>query len=106
MGEPETVTLAERGRWFAALSGAFDPVVLLEALGNLSPSEAVEVTVDLAGLCDTSDPVGWLMRGSVRRDELNALAKGGGLESAIHWRREYPRDSATDDLLDALRGLL
>ena len=104
MTEPETVTLVDRGRWFAALSGPFDPVVLLEALGDLTPAEAVDVTVDLASVCDTSDQVGWLMRWTVRRDVLNALAASDGLESAVQWRREHPRDSATDDLLAALSG--
>jgi hypothetical protein len=104
MSEPRTVTPAERGRWFAALSGPFDPLALLEALGDLSNAEAVDVTVEISSVCDTSDPVGWLIRGSVRRDELNALAESGGLESAIAWRREHPLDPATDDLLAALTG--
>ena len=104
MSEPQTVTLAQRGRWFAALSGPFDPVAMLEALGDLTHGEAVDVTVDISRLCDTSDPVGWLIRGSVRRDELNALAESGGLESAIAWRREHTLDPATEDLLAALTG--
>ncbi|GAA2000819.1 AAA family ATPase [Microbacterium ulmi] len=104
MSEPETVTLADRGRWFAALSGPFDPVALLEALGDLSPAEAMDVTVDLSSVCDTSDPVGWLMRGTVRRDELDVLAESGRLATALEWRRAHERSAPTDDLLAALTG--
>lgn len=104
MSDPETVTIVDRGRRFAALSGPFDPVVLLEALGGLSPDEAVDVAVDLASVCDTTNPVGWLMRGTVRRNELNALAQTDALESALEWRRKHAHDSATGDLLAALEG--
>ena len=88
----------------ARLTGVNLLAVMQEALGDLSPAEAVDVTVDLASVCDTTDPVGWLMRGTVRRDELNALAQDDELESAIQWRREHAQDPATDDLLAADAG--
>ena len=90
MTDSETVTLVDRGRWFAALSGPFDPVALIEAVGDGSPAAAAEIAVDLASVCDTSDPVGWLMRGSVRRAALDSLTASGALESAISWRRGTP----------------
>lgn len=94
----------QRARWFAALSGPFDPVALLDALGDVGDAEAMDVTVDLASACDTSEPAGWLMRGSVRRREITALAEAGRLDAALRWRREHARDAATADLLDALSG--
>ena len=104
MTDSETVTLVDRGRWFAALSGPFDPVALIEAVGDGSPAAAAEIAVDLASVCDTSDPVGWLMRGSVRRAALDSLTTSGDLESAISWRRGHAHDAATEDLLAALEG--
>ena len=104
MDDTDSVTLVERARRFAALSGPFDPVTLIESLGPVTAAEAADVAVDLASACDTSDPVRWLMRGSVRRKELNALSEDGALGSSIAWRREHSRDDATDDLLAALEG--
>lgn len=104
MSDTESVSLVSRGRRFAALSGPFDPVALIEALGEVSPAEAADVAVDLASVCDTSDPVNWLMRGNVRRRELNALTESGALDASIAWRRGHALDDATDDLLAALEG--
>ena len=95
------VALARR---FAALSGAFDPKSLLDALGTVPPKAALAVTVDLADACDTGTEGGqWLMRGSVRQRELDSWAEGE-LDQAIEWRRLLPSDAATEDLLDALVG--
>lgn len=104
MSSEESRLLIERARRFAALSGPFDPGALLDTLGDVSPDTALAVTVDLASVCDTSEPKGWLMRGSVRRHQLDSLAAGDALEEAIRWRWRQPNDSPTHDLLDALSG--
>ncbi|MBE4720424.1 ATP-binding protein [Pseudarthrobacter sp. AB1] len=105
MSIEEARPFIERARRFAALSGPFDPGALLNMLGDVSADAALAVTVNLANACDTSKPSGWLMRGTVRRRELAALKAGGALDSEIRLRRQYPRDPATEALLDALAGV-
>ena len=46
----------------------------------------------------------WLMRGSVRRMEIDGLATAGELDQAISWRKTLPPDDAAEDLLAALAG--
>lgn len=104
MSGREAVPLVTRARRFAALSGPFDPVALLAALDVVGDEDAMKVAVDLASVCDTSEPEGWLMRGTVRRDQLDTLAAGGMLQSAIDAQRAHPHDVRTGDLLDALSG--
>jgi len=103
--DKETTAPVALARRFAALSGAFDPESLLDVLGTVPTKVAVAVTAELADACDTGSQGGkWLMRGSVRRRELDSWASEGELDQAIEWRRQLPSDAATDDLLDALVG--
>lgn len=116
-----------RARRFAALSGSFDPRLLRDVLGDVPPGATIAVAADLAEACDTrhggtsrdgatggaagggATALGpeagrWLMRGTVRRREIEVLAATGELPAAIAWRRNLPLDEATEDLLDALSG--
>lgn len=104
MSQDQAAVLVERARRFAALSGPFDPDALLDSLGDLSAEDAMRVTVDLSSVCDTIEAAGWLLRGSVRRAEIDKLSTGGDLDSAVEWRRRFTHDTATTDLLDALAG--
>jgi AAA ATPase domain len=98
----ESVVLARR---FAALSGSFDPESLRDVIGDASPEVTLAVTADLADACDTGAEGGqWLMRGSVRRREIDDLATAGELDHAIAWRKTLPLDDAAEDLLAALAG--
>ena len=92
-------------RRFAALSGSFDPESLRDVIGDASPEVTLAVTADLADACDTGAEGGqWLMRGSVRRREIDGLATAGELDQAISWRKTLPLDDAAEDLLAALAG--
>jgi hypothetical protein len=92
-------------RRYAALSGAFDPEGLLEALGPVSNDVAVTVTANLADACDTGIEGGrWLMRASARQRELGDWGTPEELQEAVEWRRSLETDPATDDLLAALVG--
>ena len=72
---------------------------------NSAMPEAMDVTIDLASVCDTSDPVGWLMRGTrpprpARCPRERRRARVGDSVAAT----SRPIDPATDDLLAALSG--
>ncbi len=97
-------TLPERARRYAALSGAFDPVDALHALGDPDPDDARTAVVELAAVCETSQPTGWLMWGWARRRELDALADDGDLDAAVDAQRRVAREGPDADLLEALTG--
>jgi hypothetical protein len=106
MSERNAVPLTTRARRFAALSGPFDPVALLDALEVIGEPDEMWVLADLASVCDTSQPNRWLMRGTVRRDQLDTLASADEMNAEIQSRREQPHDAPADDLLNALSGSL
>jgi len=99
-----------RARRFAALSGPFDPHQLRDVVGSVTSEVALAVASVLADVCDTDLPDGlWLMRGTARRREIEALVAAGFLTEAIEWRRSMTTgnatiDGATVDILDALTG--
>lgn len=111
MIQPPSDTTTEytiRARRFAALSGPFEPGLLPEVIGGVPVEETLAIAADLAEACDTrhgAEAGRWLMRGTVRHHELDALAATGELAEAIAWRRSLPLDDASGDLLDALTGI-
>ena len=100
-------------RRYAALSGPFEPVAALRAIGqDLASLGDDKLTLISAGLAQACEPATegdgggerWLMRGSERRRELEAIGEKGKA-AAVGWRQGSDTDQQTDDLLDALRGL-
>ena len=99
--EQQAVAQARR---FAALSGSFDPKVLRDIIGS-DTRVTMAVATDLADACDTGQDGGqWLMRGNIRRRELDGMVSAGELDDAIAWRRTMDADEPTRDLLAALTG--
>jgi hypothetical protein len=99
--EQQAVAQARR---FAALSGSFDPKVLRDIIGS-DTRVTMAVATDLADACDTGQDGGqWLMRGNIRRRELDGMVSAGELDDAIAWRRTLDADEPTRDLLAALTG--
>lgn len=111
-------------RRYAALSGPFEPVDALRAIGDdaasLGPDKLNLISAALAQACETTvggpdgDGERWLMRGSERRRELEALnqhagASGTTVAEAVAWRQQVTggsdADEPTADLLDALLGI-
>ena len=104
-------------RRYAALSGPFEPVAALRAIGqDLASLGDDKLTLISAGLAQACEPTTegdggrerWLMRGSERRRELEAIGEQGTAE-AVGWREgqntdQGATDQQTDDLLDALLG--
>ncbi len=108
-------------RRYAALSGPFEPVQALRAIGDdvasLGPDKLTLISAGLAEVCEPTtegdgSSVRWLMRGSERRRELEAIGEEGKVD-AVDWRQHQdtgvgPDGSVTDqqtaDLLDALLG--
>ena len=111
---PESLASQIRAvRRFAALSGPFDPQEALHVVPGLAPGDAdadivVALASDLAAACDTHAGRGggtWLMRGSERRSELEALSLEESLADLVDWRRGVVAVMGeTRDLLDALVG--
>ncbi|WP_375412141.1 AAA family ATPase [uncultured Bradyrhizobium sp.] len=107
---PDLASAVERARWFAALSGPFDPQDALKASVAESgqAAAAIAVAARLATACDThAGPTGsqWLMRGSERRWDIDGLQKSGRLPDAVTWRSEQtPFDDTARDVVAALRG--
>jgi AAA ATPase domain len=102
----------EHARWFAALSGPFDPADALRASMQEGPAldsqAAVAVASRLCRVCDTRPDAGglhWLMRGTERRWDIDRLRDNGELENALAWRsRNMPFDELARDVVAALRG--
>ncbi len=95
----------EVARRFAALSASFKPRALRDVLADATKDVFLAVTADLESTCDTDvEGGGWLLRGGVRKREIAAWADAGELDEAVAWRRSFPTDAPTDDLLDALTG--
>jgi AAA ATPase domain len=105
-------------RRFAALSGPFQPAVAFHTTPQLDVTETNRVatlSAQLANACDTryqGEGHTWLMREPERRWELDELVPAG-MDAAgaakhvaewVAWRRKWPTDEATNDLLDALLG--
>jgi hypothetical protein len=104
-------------RRYAALSGPFEPVAALRAIGqDLASLGDDKLTLISAGLAQACEPTTegdggrerWLMRGSERRRELEAIGEQGTAD-AVGWRQgqnteQGETDQQTDDLLDALLG--
>ena len=101
-------------RRYAALSGPFEPVAALRAIGeelaSLGPDKLTLISAGLAQACErTGGEAGerWLMRGSERRRELEAIGPEGKAE-AVGWRQRSETGGKTDqqtaDLLEALLG--
>jgi hypothetical protein len=98
-------------RRYAALSGPFDPVAALRAVGGTGTPDADRTTVVSAALaqeCDRlpGEPERWLLRATERHRELRLLTTDGGpsLAEAVAWRAGLGTDDAATDLADALLG--
>src|SRR5262245_30896408 len=97
----------EHARWFAALSGPFDPAdalrVSIQQGSVIESHEAVAVASQLCRVCDTQpDASGlhWLMRGTERRWDIDKLRNNGELENAIAWRsQQTPFDDLARDVV-------
>ena len=105
MSESEAVTLTDRGRRFAALSGPFDPVVLIEALGDVSPGGGrrrrrrprERVRHERPGRVADARHVAARRTRRPHRDATHSIRRSRGGAST-------PSIDATDDLLAALTG--
>lgn len=114
MSDPDLLaSTIEHARWFAALSGPFDPTDALNASMQQNPATGSEtallVASQLSRACDTqADASGshWLMRGTERRWDIENLRKSDRLDDALTWRsRQSPFDDAARDVVAALRGV-
>lgn len=103
----------QHARWFAALSGRFDPKDALKAsvpsdLTADTETAAIKVASQLSLNCDTHADGGgshWLMRSPDRRWLIELLRKENRLDEAIAWRNtQTPFDAAAQDIISALRG--
>ncbi|HEY8336095.1 MAG TPA: hypothetical protein VIQ05_20085, partial [Tardiphaga sp.] len=103
----------EHARWFAALSGPFDPkdaltVSVQSDISETKEAAAINVASQLSLNCDTAlaeSDSHWLMRGADRRWVIGDLRKENRLDEAIAWRNaQQPLDAPAQDVIAALRG--